>query len=94
MGDEPIVEPAESLVGAPDPFQRLWTPHRMAYIAGENKPADEAAKVPSASRWAIVWRTDPPFNCVADSTLVPMVISRSSQSSLPKPVPMEAGAAT
>jgi len=43
MGDEPIVEPAESLVGVPDPFQRLWTPHRMVYIAGENKPADESA---------------------------------------------------
>jgi len=25
--------------GAPDAFQRLWTPHRMVYIAGENKPA-------------------------------------------------------
>ncbi len=25
--------------GAPDPFQRLWTPHRLAYILGENKPA-------------------------------------------------------
>ncbi|MEV6413691.1 HIT domain-containing protein [Kribbella sp. NPDC051718] len=25
-------------VGTPDPFLRLWTPHRMAYIAGENKP--------------------------------------------------------
>jgi ATP adenylyltransferase len=24
--------------GAPDAFQRLWTPHRMAYIRGENKP--------------------------------------------------------
>ncbi|WP_233526453.1 HIT family protein [Actinomadura spongiicola] len=24
--------------GAPDNFQRLWTPHRMAYIKGENKP--------------------------------------------------------
>jgi ATP adenylyltransferase len=24
--------------GAPDAFQRLWTPHRMAYIQGENKP--------------------------------------------------------
>nr|WP_233509832.1 HIT domain-containing protein [Actinomadura craniellae] len=22
----------------PDSFQRLWTPHRMAYIKGENKP--------------------------------------------------------
>ncbi len=26
-------------VGTPDGFQRLWTPHRMAYIQGENKPA-------------------------------------------------------
>lgn len=25
-------------VGVPDAFQRLWTPHRMAYIKGENKP--------------------------------------------------------
>ncbi len=25
-------------VGTPDDFQRLWTPHRMAYIKGENKP--------------------------------------------------------
>ena len=23
----------------PDAFQRLWTPHRMVYIGGENKPA-------------------------------------------------------
>ena len=27
-------------VGTPDAFQRLWTPHRMAYIQGENKPSD------------------------------------------------------
>ncbi|HSE72815.1 MAG TPA: HIT domain-containing protein [Nocardioidaceae bacterium] len=30
-------------VGVPDELDRLWTPHRMAYIRGENKPADEAA---------------------------------------------------
>ena len=28
-------------VGVPDALQRLWTPHRMAYIQGENKPADD-----------------------------------------------------
>ncbi len=27
-------------VGEPDALDRLWTPHRMAYIAGENKPSD------------------------------------------------------
>jgi ATP adenylyltransferase len=25
--------------GVPDAFGRLWTPHRMAYIKGENKPS-------------------------------------------------------
>jgi ATP adenylyltransferase len=27
-------------VGESDDLERLWTPHRMAYIRGENKPAD------------------------------------------------------
>jgi ATP adenylyltransferase len=27
-------------IGEPDGLDRLWTPHRMAYIRGENKPAD------------------------------------------------------
>ena len=30
-------------VGEPDQLDRLWTPHRMAYIRGENKPADATA---------------------------------------------------
>ena len=36
-------EDAARLPGAPDGFQRLWTPHRMAYLAGEGKPVDDAA---------------------------------------------------
>lgn len=32
---------ARSLPGTPDSYQRLWTPHRMAYIGGEAKPASE-----------------------------------------------------
>ncbi|BDA65494.1 HIT family protein [Actinomyces capricornis] len=28
--------------GAPSPFQRLWTPHRMAYIGGQDKPTDDS----------------------------------------------------
>jgi ATP adenylyltransferase len=36
----PVTEFEEQLgVGTPDAFQRLWTPHRMAYIKGEGKPA-------------------------------------------------------
>ncbi|MFZ0530994.1 MAG: HIT domain-containing protein [Propionicimonas sp.] len=34
------VEDAGSLPGVPDAFQRLWTPHRLVYIEGENKPVD------------------------------------------------------
>lgn len=35
-------------VGAPDTLQRLWTPHRMAYIKGEGKPehGDSAGQCP------------------------------------------------
>ncbi|GIH79199.1 hydrolase [Planobispora longispora] len=35
MSDEPQVQDG---TGTPDAFERLWTPHRMAYIKGENKP--------------------------------------------------------
>ena len=42
-------------VGEPDGFRRLWTPHRMAYIKGENKPTgreageDPFCRIPSLS---------------------------------------------
>ncbi len=35
-------EDAGSFPGVPDPFQRLWTPHRMVYIDGESKPSDDS----------------------------------------------------
>lgn len=35
-------EPAAGLAGVPDAFERLWTPHRMVYIGGENKPRDSS----------------------------------------------------
>ena len=38
-----MIEDAADLAGEPDGFGRLWVPHRMAYIGGENKPADAAA---------------------------------------------------
>jgi ATP adenylyltransferase len=28
-------------IGVQDAFQRLWTPHRMAYIKGQDKPTDD-----------------------------------------------------
>ncbi|MDN4161619.1 HIT family protein [Nocardioides abyssi] len=30
-------------IGRSDELDRLWTPHRMAYIRGENKPADASS---------------------------------------------------
>ena len=36
-------EPAGDFAADHDGFGRLWTPHRMAYILGEGKPADATA---------------------------------------------------
>lgn len=33
-------EDAQGFTGDPDSFGRLWTPHRMVYVGGENKPED------------------------------------------------------
>src|ERR1700750_3387695 len=41
--DTPVVEPAAAFAGDPDGFGRLWTPHRMVYIKGENKPSSNDA---------------------------------------------------
>lgn len=38
------LEFSDSMAGVPDAFQRLWTPHRMAYIQGDSKPADATEK--------------------------------------------------
>ena len=34
------VEASGALAGEADGFERLWTPHRLAYIKGERKPSD------------------------------------------------------
>jgi ATP adenylyltransferase len=43
--DEPRseVETEGGFAGSPDGFGRLWTPHRLAYIKGENKPSHDEA---------------------------------------------------
>jgi ATP adenylyltransferase len=43
MSDE-ITEPDTGFARVPDGFDRLWTPHRMVYIEGENKPPDGTAE--------------------------------------------------
>jgi ATP adenylyltransferase len=38
MSNQPAPEPpAQDGAGLPDGFQRLWMPHRMAYLKGENR---------------------------------------------------------
>lgn len=45
--DSPQVEAAAAFAGDPDRFERLWTPHRMVYIEGADKPRDaDAAHCP------------------------------------------------
>ena len=36
-------ESAADHPGVPDGFDRLWTPHRMVYIGGQDKPADSTS---------------------------------------------------
>lgn len=38
---EPEAQDARHYPGFPDGFQRLWTPHRIAYLQGETAPADD-----------------------------------------------------
>jgi ATP adenylyltransferase len=41
MSDEDVLY--QDGLGERDALDRLWTPHRMAYIRGQNKPADETS---------------------------------------------------
>lgn len=41
--DDVTATPAEEFPGVADGFQRMWTPHRMVYVKGENKPTNSAA---------------------------------------------------
>lgn len=55
-GAAPVIEDAAVFAGVPDEFQRLWTPHRMAYISAgpeplrEQCPFCEAPQHPDAER--------------------------------------------
>lgn len=40
MSTEDNAPTPDQFAGQPDAWQRLWTPHRMVYIGGENKPRD------------------------------------------------------
>jgi len=40
LGSDMSDDSAADYAGEPDGFERLWTPHRLVYIEGENKPPD------------------------------------------------------
>ena len=71
---DPVVEDAGSFAGEADGFGRLWTPHRMAYIKGENKPSDDLAG-DGCPFCAAPARTDEQALIVARVTLVFAVLN-------------------
>lgn len=44
MPEDREIEEAAGLAGRPDGFDRLWTPHRMVYIGGQDKPTDDGTE--------------------------------------------------
>lgn len=42
----PLTQPADSLPSSPDGFERLWTPHRLAYVRGERPDAEAGQGCP------------------------------------------------
>jgi ATP adenylyltransferase len=73
--DEVRVDPPGYLVGVPDEFQRLWTPHRMVYIQKGQQPgaedcpfcvaptmSDEDALIVARGRYAYVLLNLFPYN--------------------------------
>ena len=67
MSEPPEAEASEDFAGDPDAFGRLWTPHRMVYILGENKPPH-----PDAGE-------DCPFCCVpAGSDEAGLIVARGT----------------
>jgi len=60
--------------GTPDGFQRLWMPHRMAYIKGENKPGG-AGTGPDCPFCRIPSLPDPEALIVARGSVVYAVLN-------------------
>ncbi len=47
--DDVEAEPAEGLAGTGDGFERLWTPHRMAYVQGKRPSRNAGSGCPFCS---------------------------------------------
>ncbi|MDT4938477.1 MAG: adenylyltransferase [Pseudonocardiales bacterium] len=69
-----MTESSGAFAGEPDGFGRLWTPHRMVYIKGENKPEHDAAG-DDCPFCAVPGRTDEDALIVARGELVYAVLN-------------------
>ena len=66
---------ATGMAGLRDAFERIWTPHRLAYISGENKPAGGSTD-PSVCPFCIIpSKTDEDALIVARGRLVYAVLN-------------------
>jgi len=62
--------------GIPDGFRRLWMPHRMAYIKGENKPVDPTGSEGEGCPFCLIQQmADEEALIVARGTLVYAVLN-------------------
>jgi ATP adenylyltransferase len=62
--------------GTPDGFRRLWMPHRMAYIKGENKPVGPGASAGEGCPFCLIQKmADEEALIVARGTLVYAVLN-------------------
>jgi ATP adenylyltransferase len=62
-------------VGVPDGFERMWTPHRMAYLNGENKPQGDPNDPLLCPFCVIPTKSDEDALIVARGTLVYAVLN-------------------
>jgi ATP adenylyltransferase len=62
-------------VGVPDGFERMWTPHRMAYLNGENKPQGDPNDPLLCPFCVIPMKSDEDALIVARGTLVYVVLN-------------------
>jgi ATP adenylyltransferase len=77
MAESRAPEPVQQYgVGAPDGFRRLWMPHRMAYIKGENKPVGPGGGEGEGCPFCLIQQmTDQEGLIVARGTLVYAVLN-------------------
>jgi ATP adenylyltransferase len=61
--------------GAPDAFDRIWTPHRMSYISGESKPSGDPDDPKNCPFCVIPSKSDDDGLVVARGSLVYAVLN-------------------